>query len=92
MKVAIMSFIAIILIVIAIDLLKQPKDDEIDRLEKLLTDEQFQYLTELNKLTLLTNLADSDLRLHKITEEQYEERLKTIADMLDKLEVEIHAK
>lgn len=92
MKVAIMSFIAIILIVIAVDLLKQPKDDEIDRLEKLLTDEQFQYLTELNKLTLLTNLADSDLRLHKITEEQYEERLKTIDDMLDKLEVEIHAK
>lgn len=92
MKVAIMSFIAIILIIIAIDLLKQPKEDEIDRLEKLLTDEQFQYLTELNKLTLLTNLADSDLRLHKITEEQYEERLKTIADMLDKLEVEIHAK
>lgn len=92
MKVAIMSFIAIILIIIAIDLLKQPEEDEIDKLEKLLTDEQFQYLTELNKLTLLTNLADSDLRLHKITDEQYEERLKTIADMLDKLEVEIYAK
>lgn len=92
MKIAIMSFIAIVIIIIAIDFLKQPREDEIHRLEKLLTNEQFHYLTELNKLTLLTNLADSDLRLHKITEEQYEERLKTITDMLDKLEVELHAK